>query len=215
MKQADGYPHYARSERVADGVMHCLGVLGAIAGGLVLVIWAGGHASQIEMVAIAVYAATLVATFVASASYHFTPWEAARPILRRIDHAAIYLKIAGTYTPLVVIIGTGFAYAVLALVWSLAMVGMVLKLFFWRRPGRLGLALYLFMGWLSVALIWSLWPVVPLATMILIAAGGLLYTAGVPFYASERLKYAMAIWHGHVVIASACFFVAIILGLMA
>ena len=203
------YPTYARSERIADGTMHAVGVLGAVAGAVVLIIWSTGHASTAQIAAISVYGATLIATFMASAFYHMTPWEGIRPILRRFDHAAIYLKIAGTYTPLVVMIGSWFAYAVLAIVWGLAVIGMVLKLFFWRTPGRFGPALYLIMGWLSLALIWSLWPIVPVSAMVLMAVGGLLYTAGVPFYASETLKFSIAIWHGFVVAASACFFAAI------
>ncbi len=203
------YPDYARSERIADGTMHAVGVLGALSGAIVLIVWSAGAASAGQMAAIAVYGATLIATFAASAFYHFTPWEDIRPLLRRFDHAAIYLKIAGTYTPLVVMIGTGFAYLVLAVVWGLAVVGMVLKLFFWRTPGRFGPALYLIMGWLSLALIWSLWPLVPVSAMVLIAVGGLLYTAGVPFYATEKMKFSIAIWHGFVVAASGCFFAAI------
>lgn len=203
------YPTYARSERIADGTMHAVGVLGAITGAIVLIIWSLGTATPGQIAAICVYGATLIATFVASAFYHMTPWEGIRPLLRRFDHAAIYLKIAGTYTPLVVMIGSGFAYAVLAIVWGLAVIGMTLKLFFWQTPGRFGPVLYLIMGWLSLALVWSLWPVVPASVMALIAIGGLLYTAGVPFYASETLKFSTAIWHGFVVTASGCFFAAI------
>lgn len=203
------YPDYARSERIADGTMHALGTVGALSGAIVLIVWSAGIASGAQVAAIAVYGATLIATFAASAMYHFTPWERVRPLLRRFDHAAIYLKIAGTYTPLVVMIGSGFAYAVLTVVWALAVVGVALKLFFWRTPGRFGPALYLVMGWLSLALIWSLWPVVPVSAMVLMGMGGVLYTAGVPFYASETMKYAIAIWHGFVVAASACFFAAI------
>lgn len=203
------YPAYARSERIADGTMHAIGVLGAVTGAVMLTLWSAGTASSAQMVALAVYGVTLIATFAASALYHFTPWEDIRPLLRRFDHAAIYLKIAGTYTPLVVMIGSGFAYLVLAVVWGLAVIGMVVKLFFWRTPGRFGPALYLIMGWLSLALIWSLWPIVPVSAMVLMAVGGLLYTAGVPFYASEKMKYAIAIWHGFVVAASTCFFAAI------
>jgi hemolysin III len=209
------YPSYARSERIADGTMHAIGVLGALTGAILLMVWSAGAASTSQMLAIAVYGATLIATFAASAMYHFTPWERIRPLLRRFDHAAIYLKIAGTYTPLVVLIGSGFAYAVLATVWVLAVVGVVLKLFFWRTPGRFGPALYLIMGWLSLALIWSLWPLVPVSAMILMAVGGLLYTAGVPFSASETMKFSIAIWHGFVVAASACFFAAITISVAA
>ncbi|WP_108816262.1 PAQR family membrane homeostasis protein TrhA [Loktanella sp. Alg231-35] len=209
------YPTYARSERIADGTMHAVGVIGALSGAIVLIVWSSGNTSPGQIAAICIYGATLIATFVASAFYHMTPWERIRPILRRFDHAAIYLKIAGTYTPLVVMIGSGFAYLVLGIVWALAVVGMTLKLFFWRTPGRFGPALYLIMGWLSLALIWSLWPIVPVSAMLLIAAGGLLYTAGVPFYASETMKYSIAIWHGFVVAASACFFAAIAISSMA
>lgn len=203
------YPTQDRAERIADGTMHAVGVLGAITGAVVLVVWSAGQGNAGQIAALSVYGATLIATFVASALYHLAPWAAARPILRRLDHAAIYLKIAGTYTPLVVMIGSGFAYLILGIVWGLALIGMVLKLFFWRTPGRFGPALYLVMGWLSLALVWSLWPIVPGSVMVLIAVGGLLYTAGVPFYASDTMKYATAIWHGFVVTASACFFAAI------
>ncbi|HEV8034302.1 PAQR family membrane homeostasis protein TrhA [Yoonia sp.] len=209
------YPTYARSERIADGTMHAVGVLGAVTGAIVLIIWSLGTATPGQIAAICVYGATLIATFVASALYHMTPWEGIRPLLRRFDHAAIYLKIAGTYTPLVVMIGSGFAYAVLAIVWGMAVIGMTLKLFFWQTPGRFGPALYLIMGWLSLALVWSLWPVVPASVMVLIAIGGLLYTAGVPFYASETLKFSTAIWHGFVVTASGCFFAAIAIAMAA
>lgn len=209
------YPTYARSERIADATMHAIGVIGAVSGAIVLIIWTSGMAGPGQIAAVSIYGATLIATFVASAMYHFTPWESIRPVLRRFDHAAIYLKIAGTYTPLVVMIGSGFAYVILGIVWGLAIIGVVLRLFFWRAPGRFGPALYLIMGWLSVALIWSLWPIVPMAAMVLIGVGGLLYTVGVIFYAAETLMFAIAIWHGFVVTASACFFVAITLGIAA
>ncbi len=203
------YPTDALSERIADGIVHVIGVLAAITGAVMLIMWSALNASPGQIAALSIYGATLIATFAASAFYHLTPWDGIRPVLRRFDHAAIYLKIAGTYTPLVVMIGSGFAYLVLAVVWLLAVIGMVLKLFFWSTPGRFGPALYLIMGWLSLALIWSLWPVVPVSAMVLIAVGGLLYTGGVPFYATHQMKYSTAIWHGFVVAASACFFAAI------
>ena len=209
------YPNYARSERIADGTMHFVGVTGAIIGAVILIIWAAGMVNPAQIAAVSVYGATLVATFVASALYHMTPWENLRPTFRRFDHAAIYLKIAGTYTPLVVMIGNAFAYIVLCVIWGLAVLGIVLKLFFWRQPGQFGSALYLVMGWLSVLLLWSLWPILPGVAMALIAIGGLLYTAGVYFYAAEQMKFSNAIWHGFVVMASACFFAAISFGVAA
>jgi len=200
------YPTYTRSERVADGSMHAIGVTGALIGAILLLVWSAQIASPWEITAVSVYAITLMATFTASAFYHMTPWESIRPVLRRIDHAAIYLKIAGTYTPLVVMIGSGLAYIVLAIIWALAVIGMTLKLVFWSTPGRFGPALYLIMGWMSIVLIWSSWTELPLGWIV---AGGLLYTVGVVFHAAKNMKFANAIWHGFVIAASACFFVAI------
>ncbi len=209
------YPAYDRSERIADGAMHTLGVIGACAGAVLLLIWAALHLDGGYVASLVVYASALIATFCASAFYHMTPWEHLRPMLRRIDHAAIYLKIAGTYTPLVVLIGSGFAYALLALVWALALFGMIRKLFYWTTPGKSGPLLYLAMGWMGVAVIWTALPILPPSATALIAAGGLLYTLGVVFFSWESLRYSLAIWHGFVVAASACLFAAIALGVTA
>lgn len=209
------YPAYARSERIADGTLHALGVAGAMTGAAWLMIWSFGRVSGGESAALAVYGLALIATFTASAIYHMTPWEGLRPTLRRIDHAAIYLKIAGTYTPLVVMIGSLTAYLVLVAVWALAAFGMVLKLFYWHNKSKNGILLYLAMGWMCLILIGAMIAILPLATLALIAAGGLLYTAGVVFHVWESLKFSNAIWHGFVLAASACFFVAIALGASA
>lgn len=209
------YPKYARSERIADGTMHALGVTGAFAGTIVLMVLAIGVVQGGQIAALCVYGVALIATFSASAFYHMTPWENIRPVLRQIDHAAIYLKIAGTYTPLVVMIGSGFAYLMLAVVWALAIFGMIRKLFYWQVPGRMGSVLYLIMGWMSVVMIGALIPILPSSSIWLIVAGGLLYSAGVVFFQWESLKFSMAIWHGFVLAASACFFVAIATGALA
>jgi len=209
------YPKYARSERIADGTMHAIGLIGALIGAVLLTLWAALNAGLGQGVALAVYGAALVATFAASAFYHMTPWEGLRPTLRRIDHAAIYLKIAGTYTPLVVMIGSGMAYGVLAVVWVLAIFGMIRKLFYWQVPGRFGPALYLVMGWMGAAVVWLSLPVLPILSTGLIAVGGVLYTVGVWFFSWERLKFSLAIWHGFVVAASACLFGAIAIGATA
>lgn len=208
------YPTYTKPERIADGTMHAIGVIGAVTGAITLFVLLAGKVSGWQLFALAVYGIGLISTFSASAFYHMTPWPDIRPTLRRFDHAAIYLMIAGTYTPLVVMVGTTFAYIILGLVWILAIIGITLKLFFWQTPGRFGPALYLIMGWLSVGLIWSIWPIVPGAVIALIAAGGLTYTVGVLFYASKK-KFSTAIWHGFVVAASACFWVAILIGAQA
>lgn len=205
------YPAYSRRERIADGSMHVLGVGGAITGVALLPLWADSGTGGGETVALAIYGLALMATFLASAFYHMTPWESLRPVLRRVDHAAIYLKIAGTYTPLVVLIGSLSSYMVLVVVWALAVFGMVRKLFYWQVPGRLGPVLFLVMGWMSVVIIWSLILILPGASVWLIAVGGGLYSVGVIFHTWEQLRFSNAIWHGFVVSASACFYIAIAL----
>ncbi|GAD56709.1 PAQR family membrane homeostasis protein TrhA [Limimaricola cinnabarinus] len=214
--QHEEYPAYARSERIADGMIHALGVIFALAGAILLVsLSAWSEEARIDRtVAVAIYGGALIATFSASAFYHMTPWTRLRPLLRRIDHAAIYFKIAGTYTPLVVLIGSAFAYAILAVVWAIALGGAVAKLFFWKSPGRLGPTLYLLMGWLSIALVWSLAMTLPVASTALVVIGGLLYSAGVIFFVWEGLRFSNAIWHGFVLAASACFFAAIAMGVL-
>ena len=206
------YPAYPRAERIADGVMHAAGVAFALTGAALLTLFAALRQPPGVALAVGVYGTALVATFVISACYHMTPWDRFRPWLRRLDHAAIYLKIAGTYTPLVALLGTGFAYAVLAVVWALALGGATLRVFFWRDPGPLGFAIYLVLGWLSLLLLRPLATTLPLGATMLVVGGGMLYTAGVIFFAWESLRFSNAIWHGFVLAASGCFFAAIALG---
>lgn len=204
---------YSRPERLADGAIHILGIAATIIAGTVLIVQAA-HFMQPsngagDLVAISVYVGAALLTFVASALFHMTPWDHVRPWLQRVDHASIYLKIAGTYTPLVVLIGTGYAYVVLAVVWTVAVAGAVGKMMRWLQPGVFSTFLYLALGWASVALIWPLAMTVPALSLGLIIGGGLLYSVGAVFIHWETLRYYVAIWHGFVLSASACFFAAI------
>ena len=212
---SSSYPAHTRAERIVDGVMHTTGVTFALTGAVLLTLFAARHQRPEVALAVGIYGAALMATFVVSACYHMTPWERFRPRLLRFDHAAIYLKIAGTYTPLVALLGTGFAYAVLAVVWVLALGGAASRLFFWRDPGSLGLAIYLVLGWLSLLLMWPLATTLPLGTTVLAGVGGVLYTAGVVFFAWKSLRFSTGIWHGFVLAASACFFAAIAVAVIA
>lgn len=207
---SDTYPAYSVPERWADGMVHLVSVIGSFIAIAVLVFTT--HSTGAEYASLWVYGLIIVASFAASAAYHMTPWEDLRPALRRVDHAAIFLKIAGTYAPLVVFVGTGFSYVVLLIVWAIAIFGATKKLFFWSRPGVRSVWLYLGMGWLSVTLIWPMIQHLPPVSTWLVAIGGLTYSAGVIFYRWESLKFSNAIWHGFVLVASACFFVAIYIG---
>ncbi len=208
------YPHSLR-ETLADASVHVLGVGSAITAGAFLMSYVIRTQEVPQIAATSVYAGMLIFALVASAAYHLLPWDRTRPVLHRIDHAAIYLKIAGTYTPLVVLIGSFFAYGVLAVVWGIALIGAMAKLSFWATDGRGSLALYLALGWASVLLIWPMWQHLPGPSLALIVAGGLLYTLGTVFYARDALRYQNAIWHGFVLAASTCFFGAVTLGVSA
>lgn len=165
------------------------------------------------MWATGVYSACALLSLIASAIYHMSPHDGLRPMLHRIDHAAIYLKIAGTYTPLVMVIGSGFAYSVLGVVWTLALAGALAKLWFWRTDAQGSLALYLAMGWLSVLLIWPMWQSLSGTAITLIVTGGLIYSAGTFIYAHPGMGFQNALWHGIVLSASVCFFSAIALSI--
>jgi hemolysin III len=202
------YP-YSKAETLADGAVHVAGLVLAVPAVVILM----GQAAQngTAQAPAALYAGCMIFAFLASAVYHLSPRESLRPILNRIDHAAIYFKIAGTYTPLVMVIGSGFAYGILGIVWALAVFGAVAKLWFWRTDGRGSLTLYLLMGWLSVLLIWPMWQKLPGLALSLIVAGGLIYSAGTFVYAHRGMRFQNAIWHSFVLLASACFFAAIAL----
>ena len=199
------------TEHIADGVMHVLGLAAAIAGATALLVWAALEAPTERIWALVPYAVGLVASFALSAAYNLTLHRKIRAVLRRLDHAAIYLLIAGTYTPMALIgIGGGRGLALAIAAWSLALFGIVLKLAFFHRWRKLGFALYLGQGWLGVVAAWPMIQTLPLSALILIVIGGLTFTVGTIFY-SSNWRYSRAIWHGHVLAAAATHYAAVIL----
>ncbi len=203
------YPVYTRAERVADVAIHVLGVTAALVGVILIFLNLPETLTRPAYLATCIYAAALLTMLTASAVYHIAAYTPARPILRRIDHAAIYFKIAGTFTPLAVILNSTFGYMVLTCVWALALFGAVGKLM--AAPGKMttGWLPYVALGWIGVALFVPLATVLPVYSLSLVMAGGLLYTAGVVFYSWEGLRFANAIWHGFVLVASGCVFFAV------
>lgn len=209
------YPSYPKDERMADFVMHALGVVLSITGAVLLITFAALYAPVGQVAAVSVYGGILILAFLVSLLFHFPPWETARPIFRRIDQATIYLKIAGTYTPFVVLIGSMFSYVVLGLVWTLALAGILAKLFFWKLPGKAAAFFYLGLGWFSLVLIWPVAVTLPLATTILIVTGGVIYSVGVTLFYWLPMRFETATWHAMVLAASGCFFAAIAAGMFA
>jgi len=208
------YP-YSPRETLADASVHAIGLLFAITGGVALQIYVVQTQDPTQIAAASVYAALLFLSLAISAMYHLLPWEQTRPMFRRMDHAAIYLKIAGTYTPLVVLIGSAFGYVVLAGVWLVALIGVIGKLSFWGPDSRGSLSVYLGMGWASVLLIWPMTQALPLLAVGLIIGGGALYTLGTLIYRYPEMRYQNAIWHTFVLSASVCFFGAVWMSLSA
>lgn len=205
------YP-YSKAETLADGAVHAAGLLFAIPACAYLVSHAAAQSTP-AFAATTLYAACLIIAFAASALYHMCPVDRLRPTLHRIDHAAIYFKIAGSYTPIVAVIGSGFAYGVLGVVWALALIGAIAKLSFWSTSSKGSLALYLGMGWLSALLVWPMWQTLNGTVVVLIVIGGLIYSVGTRIFAHPGMPYQNAIWHSFVLLASICLFAAIALSI--
>ena len=203
------YPSACVRERTADLVIHVLVVSGAVIAGALLITFAAIYLDLSVTIACALYALTMLFSFTASALYHIHPRDEWRKFMRRLDHAAIYALIAGTFTPLLVLIGSVWAIVVLVAVWVLAVPAMVFKLVAREVEPRWSLASYLGLGWLGTLALpefaWSL----PAGASAAIIAGGLVYTAGTFFYARKVQSFRYAIWHGFVLAGSGTFFAAI------
>ena len=202
---------YTQAERVADGVVHAIGVgLGAI-GALALVILMAHSARGVAAASILIYVAGLLPMPGLSAAYNMWPVTPAKWLLRRFDHSAIYLLIAGTYTPFLVHMKSSVAAAGLLVgIWSTAIVGIVLKLSLPGRLDRLSVVLYLLVGWSGVMAYDAVVPALSPSTLWLLAAGGVLYTIGVVFHVWRTLRFQNAIWHGFVLLAAACHYLAVL-----
>jgi hemolysin III len=203
--------NYDRHELVADGVVHAIGVAFGVIAAIVLIVLACTFATVADVVAVSIYAAGLITMLALSAIYNLFPVSRWKWILRRFDHSAIYMLIAATYTPFIVQMKTSVTSIALMIgVWTVALVGIVLKLFLPGRFDRLAIGLYLAMGWSGVMVYDAIADALPKATLSLIAIGGLLYTAGVIFHVWERLRFQNAIWHGFVLLAASCHYAAVL-----
>ena len=202
--------HYDRAEIIADGVVHAIGVgLGLV--GAVTIVAIAIKMQRIDVAPILVYVIGLVATLALSAAYNMWPVSPAKWVLRRFDHSAIYLLIAGTYTPFLAQMKNVVASASLGIgVWSSAVVGIALKLALPGRFDRFAVVLCLLLGWSGVIAYDSLASAVPSASLWLLAIGGVLYSLGTLFHLWQRLRFHNAIWHGFVLLAASCHYSAIL-----
>ena len=202
---------YTDRERFVDGIVHILGVVSSLVAVAVLIFLSAMWRDTTTTTSAAIYGVSAAAVFVFSAAYHRAREPALKAILRRFDHAAIFIKIAGTYTPFAMVsIGGAYGFKLLLAVWGIAVVGVTLKLAGWQVSKKISAALYLAQGWLIMFAIDPFREALEPIEMILCMLGGALYTSGVGFFLASRLLHHNAIWHAFVLAASACFYVAIL-----
>jgi hemolysin III len=203
--------NYDRAELIADGVVHAVGVCFGLIAAIVLIVLTAVYASPLDVAVVSVYVAGLLAMLVLSATYNLWPVSRAKWVLRRLDHSAIYLLIAATYTPFIMELKDSyFAIALLIGVWCVAIVGIVLKLVLPGRFDRVAVGLYLAMGWSGMMLYDAVVKALPAVALGFIVAGGVLYSLGVVFHAWQRLRFQNAIWHCFVLLGAACHYTAIL-----
>lgn len=198
-------------EEIANSVSHAVGLLAAVVAIPVLVLSAVRRGDAAGIVGASVFAATMVLLYLTSTLYHALPRNRAKRVFRVLDHGAIFLLIAGTYTPftLGVLRGT-WGWTLFSLVWGLAAAGVVLKAMGGVRYPILSTCLYLGMGWLVLIAVRPLWLRMPPSGLLWLLAGGLAYTAGVAFFAAERIRYSHFVWHLFVLAGTACHFLAVL-----
>jgi hemolysin III len=197
-------------EEIANSVTHGIGFLLSLAALPILVIVAATTGDAWRLTAASVYGATLVLLYAASTMYHALPSQRAKAVFQRIDHAAIYLLIAGTYTPFVLVPLRGaWGWSLFGIVWGLAVLGVVLKSVFGIRLAVLSTAVYVGMGWLGLIAAGPLTMHLPVAGLTWLVGGGVLYTLGVVFFAWERLRFSHTLWHVFVLAGSISHFCAV------
>ena len=207
------YPswNYAPAEILADGIVHALGIGLGLPGAIILVVWAPTSLGTFALTAVLVYATALLAMLGISAAYNLWPVSPTKWILRRFDHSAIYLMIAGTYTPFVSHLKASYeSIGLLIGVWTLALIGAGLKLLLPGRFDGFSIVLYLLLGWSVVIVYDTVVPALPFPTLILLALGGLLYSGGIAFHFWRNLRFQNAIWHAFVLVAAACHWGAVL-----
>ncbi len=197
-------------EEVANAITHGLAAAVALAGASVLITLSALFGDGWQLAGAIVYGVTLLLLYLASTLYHAIPHAGAKARLKVFDHCAIYLLIAGTYTPFALIgLRGAWGWSLLAIVWSLALLGCIFKLFYTGRFKGLSTAVYIGMGWIALVAIEPSLRLLTTWTLSWVLAGGIFYTLGTLFYMSQRLPFAHAIWHGFVIAGSVCHFVAV------
>ena len=204
-------PRYSRAEEIANSLTHGVGILLSIAGLAILTSFASVFGTAWHIVSVSIYGATQITLYTASTLYHSITSPRAKAVLRIFDHSAIFLLIAGTYTPFALVNLRGpWGWSLFGVVWGLAAIGIAIQGVLIRQKGFLTALPYIGMGWLALIAIRPLWPRLPVAGWLWLIAGGLAYTAGAAFFAAERVRYGHFVWHVFVLIGTTCHFFAVL-----
>lgn len=198
-------------EEIANSISHGVGLVGAVAVTPIMIVFATRSAGAIGVVAASIFGATMIFLYLMSTLYHALPDSRAKRVFKVLDHVAIYLLIAGSYTPFtLVVLGGGWGWSLFGVIWGLAIAGIVFKAFARLRHPVVSTAIYVVMGWLIVIAIKPLWDHVPPWGVVWLVAGGMAYTLGVAFYAAQGLRYGHLVWHLFVLAGTTCHFIAVL-----
>ncbi len=202
----------SRGEEIANSASHGLGLAGALAAMPILIVAAARAGSAANIVAACIFASSMVLLYLSSTLYHAVPGARIKRLFQKLDHGAIYLLIAGTYTPFTLgVLHGAWGWTLFGVVWGLAGIGLALKAFDRLAHPLVSTGLYLLMGWLVLIAIRPLTALLPSAGLIWLVAGGLAYTVGVVFYlADSRWRYSHFVWHLFVIAGTTCHFFAVL-----
>ena len=211
MGETGNIPADSAGELIADACIHVIGVAASISAVTALMVVAAIYLPPLSIACLAIYGAGLLAVFAFSAGYHLIEIPAWKDVLRHFDRSAIFVMIAGTYTPFAIVkMGGVWGYSLLALVWAVAIIGIVLQRRLPRRYHWTITALYLIQGWAVLLALDPLLSAVSMRVLILLGIGGSLYTLGVVFHLWRSLPYQNAIWHGFVLTAAGFHYTAVL-----
>lgn len=200
----------SRREELANTLTHGFGLLASVAGGAVMITLTAIHGNAWQIVSASIFSASLIFLYVASSLHHGITSPKAKYRLLVLDHCAIYVLIAGTYTPFTLVTLQGpWGWSLFGVIWGLAAVGIGLKLFFTGRFELVSTLIYVAMGWLIVVAFKPLLGQLSLTALVLLVAGGVAYTLGTYFFLNTRMRYAHTIWHLFVLLGSALHFMAV------
>ena len=201
---------YSLKEEIAHSVTHGIGALLSVVGLTILVIYSSMYGDTWHIISSSIYGVTLITLYTSSTLYHAITVPNVKRFLQKLDHAAIFLLIAGTYTPFTLVnLRGGWGWTLFGIVWSIAIAGMIMELIVKQRYKRVSLGLYLGLGWIVMIAIDPMITHVEAGGLILLLIGGLFYSLGVIFYVWKTLLYHHAIWHVFVLTGSVCHFFAV------